>query len=223
MILYHGSQEIVEMPLYGYGNKFNDYGVGFYCTENEELAKEWACRSETGGYANRYELDTSGLNILNLNTEEFTVLNWITILLQNRTFSISNPLARDAKDYLIENFSIDYSDYDVIAGYRADDSYFAFAQDFINGAISVNKLAAAMKLGKLGEQFVLKSEKAYKAIQFAGYEKADASVYYHRRIKRDREARSAYLDNRRTPMDYSQLNMLDILRQEVKNDDPRLR
>ena len=30
--------------------------------------------------------------------------------------------------------------YDVIIGYRADDSYFAFAQDFLNNAISLNTL-----------------------------------------------------------------------------------
>ena len=42
-------------------------------------------------------------------------------------------------------------------GYRADDSYFSFASDFINGAISYRQLCNAMCLGKLGQQFVLKS------------------------------------------------------------------
>lgn len=40
MILYHGSREIVEHPLYGKGSQNNDYGQGFYCTESMELAKE---------------------------------------------------------------------------------------------------------------------------------------------------------------------------------------
>ena len=43
MILYHGSDSIVKSPEYGKGKFYNDYGRGFYCTENKELAKEWAC------------------------------------------------------------------------------------------------------------------------------------------------------------------------------------
>lgn len=43
MVLYHGSPEIVEKPIFGFGSDKNDYGRGFYCTEKIELAKEWAC------------------------------------------------------------------------------------------------------------------------------------------------------------------------------------
>lgn len=37
VILYHGSTNIVE-PRYGEGAKDNDYGMGFYCTEDIEMA-----------------------------------------------------------------------------------------------------------------------------------------------------------------------------------------
>ncbi|MCF0142741.1 MAG: DUF3990 domain-containing protein, partial [Parasporobacterium sp.] len=43
LTIYHGSQQIVEVPRFGMGKPYNDYGQGFYCTENIELAKEWAC------------------------------------------------------------------------------------------------------------------------------------------------------------------------------------
>ena len=39
--LYHGSREIVKKPDLLKGKPYNDYGRGFYCTENIELAKEW--------------------------------------------------------------------------------------------------------------------------------------------------------------------------------------
>ena len=39
MIIYHGSQQIVEVPKFGIGKTYNDYGQGFYCTEDIELAK----------------------------------------------------------------------------------------------------------------------------------------------------------------------------------------
>lgn len=42
IVIYHGSQQIVEIPQYGIGKNYNDYGQGFYCTERIELAKEWA-------------------------------------------------------------------------------------------------------------------------------------------------------------------------------------
>ena len=68
--LYHGSPDIIEKPEYGKGKSYNDYGLGFYCTEHLELAKEWACTENVDGYANRYEFDTVGLAVLNLSSEE---------------------------------------------------------------------------------------------------------------------------------------------------------
>ena len=75
MTLYHGSSEIIRQPVYGKGKAYNDYGTGFYCTEHLELAKEWACTENVDGYANRYELDTSGFSILNLSSGEYTILH----------------------------------------------------------------------------------------------------------------------------------------------------
>ena len=46
-ILYHGSEYLIENPQFGKGSLHNDYGRGFYCTENIELAKEWACGKQT--------------------------------------------------------------------------------------------------------------------------------------------------------------------------------
>ncbi|MGN0722881.1 MAG: DUF3990 domain-containing protein [Treponema sp.] len=40
LILYHGSSKIIEKPVYGAGKPWNDYGRGFYCTQNKELSKE---------------------------------------------------------------------------------------------------------------------------------------------------------------------------------------
>ena len=135
--IYHGSEKIVEQPIFGEGKKNNDFGLGFYCTLSEELAKEWAVSSLRDGFANRYTLDSEYLNILNLNSPEYTILNWIAVLVEHRLFSIKTPVARRAKRYLIENFSINVNAYDLIIGYRADDSYFDYAESFLNNGISV--------------------------------------------------------------------------------------
>lgn len=68
----------------------------------------------------------------------------LTVLLQNREFDIPSGLALDAKEYLLANFSVDYESCNAIIGYPADDSYFSFAQDFINGTISYRQLNNAM-------------------------------------------------------------------------------
>src|SRR5574344_350095 len=141
MIIYHGSKDIIEKPEFGKGNKKNDYGLGFYCTENAELAKEWACcNNETNGYANQYEIDLSDYKVLDLREEKYSILNWMALLLKFRTFDVNTPISAQAKEYILENFYVDVEEYDVIIGYRADDSYFSFAKDFINNTISVEQL-----------------------------------------------------------------------------------
>ena len=44
LILLHGSDHKIEKPEYSLGKLTNDYGKGFYCTEDLEMAKEWACK-----------------------------------------------------------------------------------------------------------------------------------------------------------------------------------
>ena len=164
--IYHGSNQIVEIPTFGAGRKNNDFGPGFYCTENSDLAKEWAVSSLRNGFSNRYTLDTEYLNILRLNSPDYTILNWIAVLVEHRLFSIRTPVARRAKQYLIEHFGINVNVFDLIIGYRADDSYFDFAEAFLNNAITVEQLSRAMLLGKLGEQIVVKSKFAYSRLQY---------------------------------------------------------
>ena len=224
MILYHGSPEIVEVPVYGKGSETNDYGRGFYCTESSELAKEWACPTVKDGFANKYEFDISDLKVLYLNKEGYNILNWIAILLKYRVFPKRSPIARQASKYLLEEFLPDLSDYDVIWGYRADDSYFSYAKDFLNNTISVNQLAQAMKLGELGEQVVLMTPKAFEKIQFIEYEIADGSIYNQKRMAREDRARKTYLSEHGSDFEIGaeDLFVRDIISQKVKNDDPRL-
>lgn len=220
MEIYHGSISIIDNPVFGKGKHHNDYGLGFYCTESLDLAKEWAVTEDTDGYANKYILDTKDLKILDL-SKDATVLNWITILLQNRVFNLKNDISKVGKKYLIEHFDTPLKDYDVIKGYRADDSYFAYAESFLNNTISVQRLAEALRLGNLGEQIVLKSEKAFEHIRFLGYEIADSSIYYPLRQERNMNARKEFLSNRRGIPSVDDLYLNDIIR-GVPADDPRI-
>lgn len=219
MIIYHGSKDLIKKPIYGIGNPKNDYGLGFYCTESLELAKEWACsNNETNGYANIYEIHLDNCKVLDLRKKEYTILNWLALLLKFRTFDINKPIASQAKDFIIKNYLINTDNYDIIIGYRADDSYFSFTKDFINNTITLEQLSKAMQLGDLGTQIVLKSKKAIESLKYIGYERAIHLEYYTKRVNRDKKAREQYFNNYRLNIDYHGTYIIDIIREDKNND-----
>lgn len=222
LVLYHGSPEIIEKPEPEKGKLYNDYGQGFYCTEHVELAKEWACTEGVDGYVNQYEIETEALNILNLSADECTILHWLALLVTYRNLRLSTPIMKRGAEWLKEHFLIDLAEYDAVIGYRADDSYFSFARAFLSNQISLKQLSYAMKLGKLGEQFVLKSQKTFDGIQFISYLPVDNRIYYPKRKARDSKARAAYMAELEQE-DVNGLYLRDIIREEVLADDARLR
>ena len=155
-----------------------------------------------------------------MNSPDYTILNWIAVLVEHRLFSIKTPVARRAKRYLIDNFGINVNAYDLIMGYRADDSYFDYAESFLNNGISVEQLARAMQLGKLGEQIVLKSKFAFSRIQFEGFDVAEKEEFYILRKARDDEANGLYIEMLEEESDG--LYIQDIIRGGITNDDSRI-
>ena len=219
--LYHGSDRILKKPIFGFGKTENDYGRGFYCTEIEDMAKEWSTGEDHDGFANHYVLETTGLSVFDLNSPETTILHWLAVLLRNRTFPITSSLAQEAKDYLLKAFLLDYAKFDVMYGYRADDSYFSFAQDFLNGTISLEKLNEAMHLGKYGMQYVLKSKRAFDRLKFVDAAPALRDPWFIRKTARDETANRAYLDTRRKRV-AGQLYITEILDKKIGPKDERL-
>lgn len=218
MKIYHGSKNIIKKPIFGYGNQYNDYGLGFYCTENFELAGEWASVYENkNGYVNQYELDITKYKLLDLCDEKYSILNWLAILLKHRSFVINNPIAKLAKEFLINNYYINVDSYDIIIGYRADDSYFSFAKDFINNTISLKQLTYAFSLGDLGKQIVLKSENVINNIEYLAYEEIDSKIYYIKRKERDINARIKYREKCKNIFYENDIYIIDLIRGE-KND-----
>ena len=222
LIVYHGSNKIIAKPVFRADNYNKDYGLGFYCTESLDLSKEWACSLETDGYANKYTLDLNGLKVLSLTSGEYSILNWLAILLENRKFKLSSDIAVEVKEYIFKHFLIDYKDYDVIKGYRADDSYFSFATAFLNNTISIAQLEKAMVLGKLGEQIVAISEKTFDALSFEEAIPAENEVYFQKKLARDNMAREEFRKEKRKGSVLTENYILDIIREGWTNDDNRL-
>lgn len=194
--IYHGSHVVVDKPQFGFGKLNNDYGQGFYCTEHLDKAREWAANAayQRGvrhfGYANKYLLDTSDLKILDLSAQKYTALHWLEVLISHRTLTgLSVAIGLAAAKYLHKHFHVDLTGYDIVKGYRADDSYFTFAEAFLNGTITYSTLKKALVAGHLGEQIVLMSEKAFSSIRFVAENPVPGAIYYTHYISNDTAAR----------------------------------
>ena len=222
MMLYHGSRMVIEKPMFGVGKVTNDYGLGFYCTEHRELACEWACPTRTDGFVNAYDIDLTGLKVLNLNDQDYGILHWLYLLVVNRPVRLESQIQEEGMKWIQDHFSLDISDYDIVRGYRADDSYFGFVRSFLENGISLAQLRRAMRLGNLGEQVVLKSRLSFDALSFRQYEVVSWQVYHLKRVGRDQEAKRQFQDELKDKASDG-LYMVDILRGKMEADDARLR
>ncbi|MCD8286164.1 MAG: DUF3990 domain-containing protein [Clostridia bacterium] len=222
IVLYHGTPEEFRQPVFGKGKDNNDYGRGFYMTEHIELAKEWASNKNLAdGYVNKYELELDGLSILNLSDKQYSILNWLAILVQNRRINGLPGVSKKGMKWLADHFTPDYLSYDIILGYRADDSYFRFGRSFLANGITLRQLAKCMHLGKLGEQYCLKSKEAFDAILHTGNEKVNAKEYYRKRLYRENAANAEY-DRIVEEYDKGGIRLSTIVDEEMLPGDPRL-
>lgn len=179
MKLYHGSDQIILKPKYNYGNPSSDYGLGFYMSDDKEIARLWASKNPKNGYLMEYEAAMDKLNILYLDDQsEDSILKWITILISHRFSRFEIDKYKTTIDALNNKYSFDISKYDMIVGYRADDSYFQYSRDFVADDLSIESLSKAMKLGNLGKQYVLISENSFKHITLKHYEEIKATNEY---------------------------------------------
>lgn len=81
----------------------------------------------------------------------------------------------------------------------------------------------ALKLGKLGEQTVVISQKGFDRLQFTGAYPVDKCTYYPKFVDRDSTARETYRKEIKKSKSYwNDIFVLDILREEMSNDDPRI-
>ena len=70
---------------------------------------------------------------------------------------------------------------------------------------------------------MLKSEKAFERLEFTGYERAENEEWHRKKTLRDRAARREYFDVERNRRQKGDLYILQIMDEEMKADDLRLR
>ena len=216
--IYHGSTRIIRSPHFGAGRPYNDFGLGFYCTEYPQYAAEWAVGKDSNGFVSAYSLNCDGLRVINLCGPQYTALHWLYLLLSFRNFDLSSNTARRAREYINKYFSVDHQGCDCIAGYRADNRLFMFSQGFLDGDLSYRSLADALTADDSNRQFVLKSNRAFDRITFTDYRPASSADSYP--VKYSREIRAIKKADRYAE---SGLFINDLIEQEVRPYDTRLR
>lgn len=170
MKIYHGSKVLIEHPVVKGSNEANDYGPSFYLTKDLDAAKSWACKSNSVGVVNEYEIRDASFNSLKIldltNKSKYSVLNWMAILMHFReldsSFTRNNQLTLD----WLQKYYIDVNEYDVIIGFRADDSYFRFPLRFVSNDLSFDDLEDVFLSGHLGVQYAFMSERSIKLLTF---------------------------------------------------------
>lgn len=164
IVLYHGSPNKKITPTFGCGEEKHDYGKGFYLSEDRELAKEWAvCRpNERNGWLHQYELEMDDLKVLDFG--KLGILSWLAELMKHRDASDSKRYRVLAKKF-VQKYGLDTIDFDVIKGWRADASYFFIAKEFVRDNVDIDILERLLRLGDLGIQYCIKSEKAYSKLK----------------------------------------------------------
>lgn len=192
--LYHGSDHIVEKPVFGGGKPDNDYGSGFYTTRIKERAEDWALLYGTeNAVVSRYQMALSDMNVLNL--DDYGPMAWIAEVICNR--GVTSMIARDFSDDFVARYKVDTDHADLIVGYRADDSYGDVIESFMSGEITVDEVKKLFYKGELGEQYFIKSRRAFQGLHYVDCYRPAMSVETGQEISRERREVLRFLENRR--------------------------
>ena len=217
MKIYHGSKVLIERPILKGSDDKNDYGPAFYLTKDLEAAKSWACKNNSVGIVNEYEIRNpsfDGLKILDLtNKDKYSVLNWMAILMHFRELDSSFKRRNELTLKWLEKYYINVDDYDVIIGFRADDSYFRFPLRFVSNDLSFDDLEDVFLSGHLGIQYAFMSEKAIRLLTFKKAIECGEEYlgHYYSIVTKASKQFDELLDK---PRDPNKKYILDLIREE---------
>ena len=155
MILYHGSNVIVERPRLLQPNRLLDFGQGFYTTTNKAQAISFAEKviRRRGGQrvVSTYEFDeTKALASLDVLRFARADEAWLDFVAANRSGSYANK------------------QYDVIWGAVANDDVYQTFVFYAIGVYSKEQTLDALKIKKLYDQVVFATERALACLCFVG-------------------------------------------------------
>ena len=158
MILYHGSNVIVDQPKLIRQNRYLDFGFGFYTTTNREQAVNFAQK-----VTDRRKMGEATLNIYSVNEavafQECKVLQfdspdeaWLDFVVANRQGTYQGEK------------------YDLIYGAVANDDVYRTIARYMAGVLDKEQTLSSLKIRKLFNQLVFATEKSLQYLKFEGRE-----------------------------------------------------
>lgn len=147
-LLYHGSNEIVQMPKILINGHYKDFGYGFYCTNILRQAKRWAITRKGASVVNLYSYkNISDLKIISFDkmTEE-----WLDFVVSCRR-------------------GIEHQ-YDIVEGPMADDQIWDYVEDYIEKRITREAFWELVKFKFPTHQIAFCTEKALASLEYEGSE-----------------------------------------------------
>lgn len=222
MIVYQGSDKIVDQPHILEASKKADFGQGFYCVASENMAAEWSATYSQYGYVNQYEFTPGRLHVVDLCDGNYTILSWLAVVLKYRNLDMKSTLTLERRDYIVENFFPDISSADVIKGLRADNSNFYIARQFLNNAISLSTLQEAMYQPESNAQMVLKTPKALKKVIFLKADPILWHAYFTSAMERDLSLRQDFLIQKARERVSEEIFITDIVKMKWTKDENKL-
>ena len=154
MILYHGSNMVVEQPKLIPQNRFLDFGKGFYTTENKLQAisfadKVYRRRKEGMPTVSIYEFDdTAAFAACSLLRFDYANEAWLDFVSAQRGGAYNGKV------------------YELIYGAVADDDIFATFTLYAGGQLTKEETMNRLKIKKLFNQLVFSSERALSYLKF---------------------------------------------------------
>ena len=144
IIIYHGSNVVVEKPQILISGFYKDFGFGFYCTKIERQAKKWALAKRGDSIVSLFSYKPIGdLRILSF--PEMTD-EWLDFVVSCR---------RGVRH-----------DFDIVEGPMADDQIWDYVEDFMEGIITREAFWVLAKFKYPTHQIVFCTQKALESVVF---------------------------------------------------------
>lgn len=154
MLLYHGSNMIVEQPRLIQPNRLLDFGIGFYTTTNKVQAISFAervIRRRGGSKAvSIYEFEEQLAASFDVLHFEEADVDWLNFVAANRSGTYSGK------------------QYDLVWGAVANDDVYQTIVFYNTGVLNIQRTLEDLKIKKLYDQVVFCSERALSCLRFVG-------------------------------------------------------
>lgn len=169
-LLYHGSKYGLEDISVDKGRPSCDLGPGFYTSLSLFSASSFVSAFPTSSVY-LFELDTEGLRVLDLKTDE----RWMLLVAYYRGYLKEYKDSPKLKEILDET-----EGYDVIVAPIANNKMFQVLDEFAKGLLNLPQAEFCLSASRLGYQYVLKTQKAVDRLKFLNryyftYEEREAS------------------------------------------------